>query len=74
MRSVHRKLGAPSFLANIRTNLALLFRNPFEHKSRPRRPESTPASLLSPASYLSRTVMAVSWILRFDVRQIHSEE
>jgi hypothetical protein len=38
-------------------------RNPYEHESRPRRPEPMPASLLSPAymSYLSKIVMAVSW-------------
>jgi len=35
-----------------------------------------PASLLSPAymSYVTRTVMAVSWLLHIGVRQIHSEE
>jgi hypothetical protein len=51
-------------------------RNPYEHKSRTRRPEPTPASLLSSAymSHLSRTVMAVSWLLHIGVRQIHSEE
>jgi hypothetical protein len=51
-------------------------RNSYEHKSQRRRPEPTPASLLSPAymSYLSRNVKAVSWLLRIGVRQIHSEE
>jgi hypothetical protein len=51
-------------------------RNPYEHKDRPRRPEPTPASLLSLVymSYLSRAVMAVSRLLRVGVRQIQSEE
>jgi hypothetical protein len=50
--------------------------NPYEHRSRPRRHEPTPASLLSPAymSYLSRIVMAVSGLLCIGVGQIHSEE
>jgi hypothetical protein len=46
-------------------------RNPYEHKSRPRRPEPTPESLLFPAymSHLSRTVMAVTWLLRVGVKK-----
>jgi len=50
--------------------------NTHEHKSPPRCPEPMPALLLSLAymSYLSRTVMAITWLLHIGVRQTHSEE
>jgi hypothetical protein len=50
-------------------------RNPYRSINRRRLPEPTPASLLSPPynmSYLSRCVMALSWLLRMRVRQLHS--
>jgi hypothetical protein len=71
-----------SYICPARTAISKRFqidtekRNPYEYKSRPRRHEPTPASLLSPAymSYISRNVTGVSWPLRIGARQIHSEE
>jgi len=50
-------------------------RNPYRFKNWCLRPVPTPASLLPPAysmSYLSRAMVAVSWILRMRVRHIKS--
>jgi hypothetical protein len=52
-------------------------RNPYRYINRRQLHEPTPASLLSPPynmPYLSRCVMALSWILRIRVRQLHSAE
>jgi hypothetical protein len=52
-------------------------RKPYRSINRRRHPEPTPASLLSSPysmSYLSRSVMALSWLLRMRARQIHSGE
>jgi hypothetical protein len=51
-------------------------RNPNRSINRRRLPEPMPASLLSPSnkmSYLSRCVMALSWLLRMRARKLHSE-
>jgi hypothetical protein len=50
-------------------------RNPYRSINRLRLPEPTPALLLSPPynmSYLSLCVMALLWLLRMCVRQLHS--
>jgi hypothetical protein len=81
MRSVHRTLWAPSFLANTLPNLALLFRTGFRSIRRSEIHTNIKDDLdalnrcrrlfyLWHTSYLSRTVIAVSWLLRIGVRQI----